>query len=246
MRANPYRVALLIAGLIVTPLGAAAQSLSPPNAEYRVKANGMLELRNDSAVPQLAVLQVQGFSLDDHGNVIFQPLDSAIQVDLGASSFVIPPHQSHYVFYRATSTRLPAWFAIVNNLTQANPVRQGLRVNIVLPHFVYIYQKQRVGPKDLEVKVYPGDQRGEYRLEIKNLSEKMGRVAFIQANGFEEKASLGGFPILPEETRQLTLKAGPPVRRAEFRVRLADGYHFKVPYLPPEPSQPSLERSSKP
>jgi hypothetical protein len=212
------------------PRGGRGQTLSPPNAEYRVKANGMLELRNDGDVPLAAILEVSGFSIDEQGEVAFHPPDPGLKVNFGSNSFTIPPRQSHFVFYKAPAERLPAWFAIVNNLTRATPVQQGLRINIVLPHFVYIAQKQKFRKGDLQVRVVASKPAGEYRVVVTNTSQKLGRVDSVRAKGFDADASSGGIPVFPGQTRWLTLKPGRPKAKAEFRIRMKDGYHFRIPF----------------
>ena len=208
---------------VVGPVMGRSQGLSPPIAEYRGRANGALELRNDSDVPLAAILELRGFSLDAEGNLRYGPLNPRINVELGSNSFIIPPHQAHYVFYRATSTRLPVWFAIMNNLTRATPVAQGLRVNVILPHLVYIYQKPKFKEQDLEVRIFPGGRSGEYRLELINRSEKLTRVEAVDCKGFEVNQTYGGFPLFPGQSRSITLEAGEPSTRARFRIRFQDG-----------------------
>ena len=108
-----------------------AHTLSPPIAEYRQKADGMLTLGNNGDTSLVALLEVRTFSVDDDGNLLYRPPDPGIRVQWGSDSFLIPPHQVHYMFYKATRERAPCWFAIINNLTAANRVTSGLRINIV-------------------------------------------------------------------------------------------------------------------
>jgi hypothetical protein len=214
--------------LLAAPLAAPAQSLSPPRAEYRERASGMLTLRNNSNQPMVAIVEARGFELDSNGELLFTSLDPRIRVEFGASSFVLPPRSAHYVFYKAQSSRLPTWFALVSSLTPLRPVRGKLRVNVVLPHFVYLSQKQKLRPGDLQVRVQPGGQPGQYEVHVLNLSEKMGRMQIVQARGFEKNSSAGGFPIFPGQSRLLTLNAGRPASRAEFRFKIQGGKSFKV------------------
>lgn len=203
------------------------QSLTPPSAEYRGKAKGMLTLRNNTKVPLVAILEVRGFSIDSQGELAFRPLDPDVRVDFGASSFTIYPGRSRFVFYKASAQQLPAWFAIVSTLVRRTRVKRGLRINIVLPHFVYLEQKQKLKESDVEVEVLPGGKAGEYRIGLKNLSDKLGRVASIEARGFARRITLAGFPVFPQQTRWLILRAkGPQTADPELRVRFRDGVHF--------------------
>lgn len=213
--------------ILSTSVLAAAQTLSPPIAEYRRKANGVLELRNNGDTPLATILELRGFAVDAQGNMKYVPLDPGITVELGSNSFTIPPHQAHYVFYKASSALLPAWFAIMNTMTQATPASGGMRINIVLPHLVYLYQKPKLKKQDVRVRIFPGNEAGEYGLEFENLSGKMGRVGGVDCRGFEVNQTYGGFPLFPHQTRRLSLKTGAPSDRARFRIRFEDGFRLE-------------------
>src|SRR3954451_3641520 len=89
--------------IFLIAISAMGQTVSPPIAEDRGKAQGMVELRNDGDVPLATILELRGFQVDEQGVLQYLALDPRINVELGANSFVIPPHQSHYVFYKAPS-----------------------------------------------------------------------------------------------------------------------------------------------
>ncbi|MCU1260060.1 MAG: hypothetical protein JWO80_2945 [Bryobacterales bacterium] len=203
-----------------------AQTLSPPIAEYRGKANGVLELRNDGDTPLAVILELKGFSVNEDLDLRFGPIDPAIKVELGASSFVISPHQTHYVFYKASARSLPAWFIINNTLTPAKSVDQGVRINFILPHLVYVYQKQKLRREDVLVRVFSTVEAGEYRLEFENTSSKLGRIRGIYAKGFSHEAEHGGFPLFPRETRQILVKAGEATGHAHFQIQFEDGFRL--------------------
>ncbi len=135
----------------------------------------MLWLRNDGDVPLAALLEVRGFQVNDKFDVDSAPLDAGIRVDLGTNSFVIPPHQMHYVFYKAAAKTLPAWFAIVCNLTQAKPLQDGMRINFVFPHLVYVYQKAKFNKEDITVRALllpiPGNTAWSSRIAPLNWGE---------------------------------------------------------------------------
>ena len=206
--------------------GVCAQTLSPPIAEYRGKASGVLELRNDGDSPLAAILELRGFSVDQDLDLQFRRMDPGIQVDLGASSFVIPPHQTHYVFYKASAKILPAWFIINNTLTQAKPVDAGVRINFILPHIVYVYQKQKLTRDDVKARAFPAPTPGEYLVEFENTSPKLGRVKGIQAKGFSREAEHGGFPLFPGETRRILMKAGDASAQSRFQIQFDDGFRL--------------------
>ncbi len=222
-----------LACLLAAALPSPAQVLSPPIAEYRKKADGMLTLTNVGDAPLATILELRAFSVDDDGNLQYGPPDPQVSVRLGSNSFTIPPRQVHYVFYKASCLRLPCWFAIINTLTQATPVASGMRVNIILPHLVYIYQKPKFRKGDVHVQVLPGRGAGQYRLSFENHSQKLERVETVQLRGFTLSESYGGFPLFPGQTRWLSVETGTPSRKAQFRIRFAGGLRLDVP-LPEE------------
>src|SRR5579884_1063603 len=141
---NKSAVAAVIFLTALVAGSAMGQTVSPPIAEYRVKASGMFELRNDQDFPLAAILEVHGFSVSEQGQLQYNELDPRVNVELGANSFIIPPHQSHYVFYKAKSDQPSYWFTILSTLTKANPEKNQMRLNFVLPHVVYVYQKPKL------------------------------------------------------------------------------------------------------
>jgi hypothetical protein len=225
---------------------APGQTLSPPLAEYRGKADGMLWLRNDGDVPLAALLEVRGFQVNDKFDVDSAPLDAGIRVDLGTNSFVIPPHQMHYVFYKAAAKTLPAWFAIVCNLTQAKPLQDGMRINFVFPHLVYVYQKAKFNKEDITVRALPAADPGEYRLEFQNSAAKLGRIKGIQTKGFSPDGGHGGFPLFPHETRLLIVKAGKPTEQSRFQIQFEDGLRLEERLQDSTPSPAGVRAALNP
>ncbi len=220
---------LLFAVAVIFVTMGEAQTVAPPIAEYRNKAQGMFELRNDGDVPLAAILEVQGFSVDEAGVLRYEPLDSHIKVELGGNSFVIPPHQSHYVFYKATSTSASAWFTVLSTLTKAATSHNQMRINFVLPHVVYLYQKQKFKKEDLSVHFSAGSTPGQYVVEVENHSDKLGRVESVTGHGFEKSVEAGGFPIFPGKKRQLVLDGGTAKSAPNVKVSFEDGFSLDVP-----------------
>ena len=229
MRYRLHRLALLLAMCVLFGVTGVAQTVSPPVAEYRNKANGMFELRNDGDVPLAAILEVHGFTVDERGQIMPQALDPALKVELGSNSFVIPPHQSHYVFYKASCSSPQVWFSIQSTLTKAASAPGQMRINFVLPHVVYIYQKQKLKKEDVSVQVKPGQTPGQYTLEIENHSDKLSRVETVTGQGFEKAVEAGGFPIFPQKKRQVVLDGGTPSAGAKVKVSFEDGFSVQVP-----------------
>lgn len=233
MTFSPYkRIIQAVIGLasLLIAVSAMGQTVSPPIAEFRGKASGMVELRNDGDVPLATILEVHGFQVDEQGTLQYVPLDPRIKVELGANSFVIPPHQSHYVFYKASSELPSCWFAILSTLTRAGNEKGRMRINFILPHVVYIYQKPKLKRSDINVNLKPG-ANGSYKLEIANLSEKLGRVQSIEASGFEKELMLGGLPVFPSKRRFVDLNPGAAKTDPKVKVVFEDGFSISVPVL---------------
>jgi len=167
--------------------------------------------------------------VDERGQIMPQALDPALKVELGSNSFVIPPHQSHYVFYKASCSSPQVWFSIQSTLTKAASAPGQMRINFVLPHVVYIYQKQKLKKEDVSVQVKPGQTPGQYTLEIENHSDKLSRVETVTGQGFEKAVEAGGFPIFPQKKRQVVLDGGTPSAGAKVKVSFEDGFSVQVP-----------------
>lgn len=229
MRNSFHRLALLVAVSVVFGVTGVAQTVAPPVAEYRNKANGMFELRNDGDTPLAAILELHSFAVDEAGTLTYQALDPKLKVELGSNSFVIPPHQSHFVFYKASTTGDQAWFTILSTMTKAASAPGQMRINFILPHVVYIYQKQKLKKEDVSVRFVHGSSPGQYTLEIENHSGKLSRVESVIGQGFEKSIEAGGFPIFPEKKRHVVLDGGNPSADAKVKVSFEDGFSVQVP-----------------
>lgn len=214
--------------VFVSAISSMGQTVSPPIAEYRGKASGMVELRNDGDSPLAAILEVKGFTVDERGVLLYTPLDPKIVVEFGASSFVIPPHQSHYVFYKTRSELPSYWFAFLSTLTRANSDRHQMKVNFILPHVVYVYQKPKLKRADVNVALLQGED-GSLRLQITNQSPKLARVQSVETHGFENNVVLGGVPIFPEKQRFVQFNAGQHNSKARVEVVFEDGFTVTLP-----------------
>jgi hypothetical protein len=188
--------------------GLTAQTIAPPVAEYRGdKVNGMFEVRNNTDDSMAVVLATQSFTVDEHGTVQYRPLDKGIQVKVGASSFVLRPRDNRLIFYKASFPTSPTSFSVIATMTKAKQT-EGLRVNYILPHMIYVYQKEKLGRSDIKLDVV------DNVLRIHNLSQKLGRVSSVQL-GREES---GSFPLYPGQVREV------PVAGNKVSVKFEDGF----------------------
>ena len=201
----------------VLSTNAAAQSVSPPIAEYQERARSSFQLHNASIFPITAVLEVRGFTITEHGEVIDVPLDtSRIHVKLSEMSFRIPPRGSRTVFYEATGDSLPAWFNILSALT-GTKTESGLNVRILLPHVVYLNQKQPLRREEVGIRRFELDWAAQkVRIQLENLGPHLGRVhQLIVADRGNASQTAGGFPLMPQSRRWVEVEwesATPPNR----------------------------------
>jgi P pilus assembly chaperone PapD len=182
--------------LLVCGAAALGQTVAPPFAEYRgFKAEGSFRVDNNTEQPMLVTLESRRFVVDEKtGKPVFTPLPPTIHVDAGASSFVIPPHDNHTVYYKASSSASSVSFAIMPTMTPVSQTK-GVRVNFCIPHMVYLYQKSKLAKSDVTVALVNN------QVVISNTSEKLGRVEYIHT----KSGDLNGFPIYPGQTRRIEI-----------------------------------------
>jgi hypothetical protein len=240
-RLSPPRLALLLS-LWAAPTGSmAAQTVSPPIAEYQERARSSFQLFNGSIFPLTAVLEIRGFQVTEQGDVVDVPLDTTrVQVKLSAMSFRIPPRGSYTVFYEARADSTPAWFNILSALSGAR-TESGLNVRILLPHVVYLNQKQALARAQVTVGAFELDSaRGRLRVRLENGGPNLGRVLELTASKGELKSAPGpGFPLFPHSRRwtELTWSHGPQpdrliVRFAKFTLDTLLSPNVTAPSVP--------------
>jgi hypothetical protein len=217
-----------LSGLVLClPAALPAQSVSPPIAEYQERARSSFELSNGTLYPLNVVLELRGFRVTEQGEVVDVPLDTTrLHVRLSAMSFRIPPRGRYTVFYQADADSLPAWFNIVSAMTGAR-TDNGLNVRILLPHVVYLNQKQRLRAEDVVIRAVELDSAAHrVRVQLENLSPRLGRVVEVVAgDGHSHTAPGGGFPLFPYMRRWTEaawdgngLPTRVTVRTAKFRL----------------------------
>jgi hypothetical protein len=215
---------------LVAAFPLAAQSVSPPIAEYQERARSSFQLHNGSLFPLTVVLEVRGFQVTDEGEVLDVPLDtSRIHVKLSAMSFRIPPRGSYRIFYEASGDSLPAWFNILSAMSGAR-TESGLNVRLLLPHVVYLNQKQALRKSEVAIRALEFDPASKKaRIQLENLGPHLGRVLQVNvADGRTTSEPSGGFPLFPGRRRWSEVPwdiATPPtrltVRFARFSIDTA-------------------------
>jgi hypothetical protein len=205
-----------------------AQSVQPVIVEYKGKADGKVALTNNTMSPMVVVLEPKSFSITPEGKGVFRDLDSNIHVELSTMSIRLQPKQTYYVFYKATADQLPAWFTLY--ATFSSPKHsEGLDVRLMLPHTVYLYQKQPIAEANIAVNDL--SYNVETRLltcNIHNESSALTRIQSVHALGDHASGDLSGFPLLPGASRHIEMswKESSPPKEIDFHF---DRFNLKRP-----------------
>lgn len=199
-----YAVPALL-GVPVTCACVQAQQLTPLIAEYRGSASGSFEVTNTSATPSVVLLEGKSFSIALDGTGQFRALDAAIQLDLSATSLRLEPRQSAHIFYKVITPTVPAWLSIYASFTPAHKTT-GVNVRVMLPHTIYVYQRQALTRDAIRVSRVRFDEKAHQVIcDLVNVSERAGRASLVEVNGDHAQETQGGFPLLPHEERRLAI-----------------------------------------
>jgi hypothetical protein len=223
---------------------AAAQSVSPPIAEYQERARSSFQLQNASIFPITVVLEVRGFTISEQGEVSDVPLDTGrIHVKLSEMSFRLPPRGTRTVFYEASSDSLPAWFNILSAMTGAR-TDNGLNVRVLLPHVVYLNQKDPLRRDEVairQVEHQPGARK--VRVQLENLGPHLGRVYQLTVgDGRKTSQPGGGFPLMPRSRRWAEVEWVGPASPTRLSLRFS---RFTIDTtLPPAPASLAADSSA--
>lgn len=193
----------LVLAFVLAARPAAAQTISPPIAEYQERARSSFQLTNQSIFPLSVVLELRGFDVTEQGEVVDAPFDSTrIHVKLSAMSFRIPPRGSYTVFYEARGDSLPAWFNILSAISGTR-TDEGLNVRILLPHVVYLNQKTPLRKEEVVIRRFELDSaRHRARVQLENTGPNLGRVLQVAAGRGKSLAAPGSaFPLFPGMVR---------------------------------------------
>lgn len=199
----PVSVVMLVLWLLCGRVR--GQTVEPVIVEYQGKGEGRITLTNTAEVPVAVVLDAKSFTIGPDGNGIFRPLDEAIHLRLSATSARVMPHEKFYVFYSVAADHLPAWLTIYATFS---PLRRGqtMELRVMLPHTIYLYQKDRLTEGDVHVSAARFDPR-EHKVicTLENESSRLARVQAVKVTGGREEASGAGFPFLPGVERQVEI-----------------------------------------
>jgi hypothetical protein len=182
-----------------------AQTVEPVISEYQVKADGKFELTNGTLTPMVVVLEPKSFSITADGQGVFRSLDRGIHVVLSAMSARLEPGQTYYVFYKAQSDQLPAWFTVYSTFASLQH-HAGLDVRVMLPHTVYLYQKHPLNKEEIFIAAATW-QMGTKTIvcDVENHGTGLARVEEVRISGPHASEITAGFPLLPGGRRHLEL-----------------------------------------
>jgi hypothetical protein len=223
-----------------------AQSVSPPIAEYQERARSSVQLSNGSIFPLSVVLDVNGFDVTEDGEVVAAPLDTGrVKIKLSATSFRLAPRSTYTVFYEARSDSLPAWFAITAAMSGAR-TDNGLNLRIILPHVVYLNQKQPLQKTEVVVRQLELDSAGKKaRVQLENLSAHLGRVLELTMTGKGQSRAAGAFPLLPHHRRWVQIDWDPAQPPERVALRFAK-FAIDTALVPTLAEHPAAESARSP
>ena len=186
--------------------GAVAQSISPVIAEYKEKASGSFTVTNDTGVAMAVILEPKSFSIDEAGKGSFRQLDSKIHLEMSQNSLRLEPRETATVFYKVTVDVAPQWLTVYAVFSPLH-MGPGLNVKIMLPHTVYVYQKDDLQREAIKVEAVSYDA-AKHRVEcvVTNESGRAGRATGALVEGEHTSADGPGFPLLPHQPRKLSIE----------------------------------------
>jgi hypothetical protein len=101
-------------------------------------AHGSFTVLNNSLLPVVTTLTIQGFAISNGGEIAMQPLDPSDVISLSATSVRVPPQGSSIVGFEADCPRSCAFF-VVTNISQERRVSDGLSVRVNVPETIYCF-----------------------------------------------------------------------------------------------------------
>jgi hypothetical protein len=218
--------------VFVSIMPALGQTVRPLIDENVVKgpgksASGKIEYYNDSLQTLNVTLEARSFTVSDTGDLSYRPLDDAIHVKFSEMSFRVQPKQNYFIFYQAYADKLPSWFVVYATFGGfKEKTEQGFRIQVQLPHTIYLLPKQDVEKEELVVKV------AEYRaaekkviVRVENSGPSFGRVLQAEVGSTRDKSTQGGFPVFPFSQRQVEIPWEAASEPTKLQLRLT---HFKL------------------
>lgn len=212
---------LCLALAMLTLAGPAlAQTVRPVIVEYEGKRiRGKFDLLNDQLMPVNVILEARSFDVTEEGDPVFRSLDPSVTLKLSEMSFRLPAQQSRTIFFEARAESIPAWFTIYATFS-GMPRRQGIEVEVELPHTVYMLSREPLGAADVRVESAVWDSVARnVSVRLRNVGPRLGRVEEAEARAKKEKRQVGSFPLLPGASRRVLIPWDAPGAPSTYRLK---------------------------
>jgi hypothetical protein len=222
-------VCLFVFLSVTTAYGQTVRSLIDENVVKGPgkSASGKIEYYNDTLQRLTVTLEAKSFTVSDTGDLSYRQLDEAIHVKFSEMSFRIEPKQDYFVYYQAYADKLPSWFVVYATFGGFNEkTEEGFRIQVQLPHTIYLLSRQGVQKEELVVKVAeyrPAEKKVIVRVE--NAGPSFGRVLEADVSSAKDKSTQGGFPVFPFSQRQVEIPWEAASDPAKLQLHLM---HFKL------------------
>jgi hypothetical protein len=185
--------------------------------------SGKIEYINDSTQPLTVILEPKSFTVSETGELSYRALDEGIHAKFSTMSFRIAPKQNFFVFYEASAEKLPSWFVVYATFAGFRErTQEGFRIQIQLPHTIYLLPKREVQEEELVVRA------AEYRasdkkvvVRVENTGPAFGRILEADVTSIKDRATQGGFPVFPFSQRQVEIPWEGGGSPAKLQLRLA-------------------------
>ena len=211
---------LLVLAMLTLAGPAVAQTVRPVIVEHQGKRiHGKFDLVNDQLMPVNVILEARSFDVTEDGDPVYRALDASLKLKLSEMSFRLPALQARTIFFEARAESVPAWFTIYATFS-GMPRRQGIEVEVELPHTVYMLPKEPLSVSDVRVESAVWDSVARnVALRLRNVGSRLGRVEEAEARANKEKRQIGSFPLLPGAARRVLIPWDAPGAPATYRLK---------------------------
>jgi len=193
-----------------------AQGISPVIQEFNKKARGIVQIANLSNAPKYASCKAQGFDADEHGKVVFHPLDAALRVRIDTGRQVLGAKGSRQVSFDATPAVLPAWFAVTCRLM---PVERGSGLTLAFElTSVVIIHGGHLNSHDVALSAKHVGSK--VIVLVKNNGSGLARVISGEVLGQNKHSDIATFLLFPKQKRDVEVDWKENVSPETVRIQI--------------------------